>query len=158
MNINADMIGLIAVLAEVLFMVFYTKRGWKKGFAEQLSSLIALLAAAGALLMILKVYTGFKGGDLKGLASGIALLVVISVVYSVLRLFLLSVRLVSKLPVINLLDSVLGVGAGFVCGLLILYIVESLSPFFLGVEMELVTKGVPAAASLVEVLIRNHMS
>ena len=84
MSVNADMIGLIAVIAELLFIVFYTKRGWKKGFAKQLSSLIALLAASGSLLMILKVYTGYKGGDVKGIASGIALLVVISVIYSLL--------------------------------------------------------------------------
>lgn len=158
MSVKADMIGLAAAIAEFLFMVFYTKRGWKKGFTKQLSSLIALLAAAGALLMILKVYTGLMGGDIKGMASGIALLVVISVVYSLLRLFLFPARVASKLPVISLLDSVLGVGAGFAGGLLILYIVESLSPFFLGVEMELVTKGVPAAASLVENLILKHLS
>lgn len=158
MTLNADMIGLAALLAELLFMVLYTKRGWKVGFARQLSSLIALLAASGSLLMILKVYTGFKEGDVKNLASGIALFVVIAVVYSVLRLFLLSIRLASKLPVINLVDSALGVAAGFVGGLLILYIVESLSPYFLGVEMELVTKGVPAAAGLVESLLQTHMS
>lgn len=158
MSLNADMIGLVAVAAELLFIVLYTKRGWKVGFARQLSSLIALLAASGSLLMILKVYSGLKEGDVKGLASGIALFVVIAVVYSVLRLFLFSIRLASKLPVINLVDSALGVAAGFVCGLLILYIVESLSPFFLGVEMELVTKGVPAAAGLVESLIQTHMS
>lgn len=158
MSLNADMIGLAAVAAELLFIVLYTKRGWKVGFARQLSSLIALLAASGSLLMILKVYSGLKDGDVKGLASGIALFVVIAVVYSVLRLFLFSIRLASKLPVINLVDSALGVAAGFVCGLLILYIVESLSPFFLGVEMELVTKGVPAAAGLVESLIQTHMS
>ena len=158
MALNADMIGLAALLAELLFMVLYTKRVWKVGFARQLSSLIALLAASGSLLMILKVYTGFKEGDVKNLASGIALFVVIAVVYSVLRLFLLSIRLASKLPVINLVDSALGVAAGFVGGLLILYIVESLSPYFLGVEMELVTKGVPAAAGLVESLLQTHMS
>ncbi|MBR7044227.1 MAG: hypothetical protein IKI23_01005 [Lachnospiraceae bacterium] len=158
MSLNADMIGLAAALAELLFIVLYTKRGWKVGFAKQLSSLIALLAASGSLLMILKVYTGFREGDVKGLASGIALFVVIAVVYSILRLFLFSIRLASKLPVISLVDSALGVAAGFACGLLILYIVESLSPFFLGVEMELVTKGVPAAAGLVGSLIQNHMS
>jgi hypothetical protein len=158
MSVNADMIGLIAVIAELLFIVFYTKRGWKKGFAKQLSSLIALLAASGSLLMILKVYTGYKGGDVKGIASGIALLVVISVIYSLLRLFLLSIRLVSKLPVISLADSVLGMAAGFFCGLMILYIVETMSPFFLDVEMELVTKGVPAAASLVDSLLRGRLS
>ena len=157
MSLNADMIGLAAVAAELLFIVLYTKRGWKVGFARQLSSLIALLAASGSLLMILKVYSGLKEGDVKGLASGIALFVVIAVVYSVLRLFLFSIRLASKLPVINLVDSALGVAAGFVCGLLILYIVESLSPFFLGVEMELVTKGVPAAAGLVESLIQTDI-
>lgn len=158
MSMNADMIGLIAAVAELFFIVLYTKSGWKRGFAKQLSSLIALLAATGALLMILKVYTGFKDGDVKGLASGIAILVVISVVYSLLRLFLISISLVSKLPVISLLDSVLGVAAAFVCGLMILYIAESLSPFFLGVEMELVTKGVPAAASLVGSLIRGRVT
>lgn len=152
MSVNSDLVGLLAAGAELLFIIVYTKKGQVQGFVKEVSSLIAMLAAALSLAGILRIYTGLHSGNVLGTASGLALVVVIALVYSVLRLFLVSAGLISKLPVIHTLDGILGLAAGFVESLLILYIVESLAPFFFGIRLELITKGLPAAAGLIRML------
>ncbi len=152
MSMNPDLIGLLASIGELLFIVLYAKKGQKQGFVKELGSLLAMLAAALSLAGILRVYTGFHAGSIAGTASGIALVAVVAFVYSILRLFLISAGLISKLPVIHLLDSILGLAAGLVESLLILYIAETLLPFFFGIHLELITKGLPAAAGLLRIL------
>ena len=152
MSVNSDLVGLLAAGAELLLIIVYTKKGQVQGFVKEVSSLIAMLAAALSLAGILRIYTGLHSGNVLGTASGLALVVVIALVYSVLRLFLVSAGLISKLPVIHTLDGILGLAAGFVESLLILYIVESLAPFFFGIRLELITKGLPAAAGLIRML------
>lgn len=105
-NFTLIVVGIIAL--------FELIKGFRRGMVKEIAGFIALVITlfVGALLIML--ISSFQDGETKNTIIAAILLVAIGLVYGIVNLILKSVKALSKLPVINVADSLLGfvLGAG----------------------------------------------
>ena len=80
----------------------------KKGFAKELCGLIAIILSSVAILLIAFAGDKYFSGEVFKLVIAMVLLAVLGILYKVIDLFLVSLKLISKLPIVRLLDKILG--------------------------------------------------
>jgi len=113
----------VTLLAVVVLMVWMIIRGFKKGMAKELSGLVALFAAFVVLALAIMLVSSFNEGEMTNTLYSVILLVLFGIAYGIVKFILRSAKVVSKLPIINFFDSVLGIGVGLVKAILIIWIV-----------------------------------
>ena len=115
LNITLIVAGIIA-LFEVI-------KGFKRGMVKEISGFIALVITlfVGALLIML--ISSYQDGETKNTIIAAILLVMIGLVYGIVNFVLKSVKALSKLPVINVADSMLGLVLGACKTVAIIWIV-----------------------------------
>lgn len=116
MNLN------VTLLAVVILMVWMMIRGFKKGMAKELSGLVALFAAFVVLALGIMLVASFSQGEMTNTLYSVILLVLFGLAYGIVKFILRSAKVVSKLPIINFFDSVLGIGVGLCKAILIIWI------------------------------------
>ena len=116
-NINLTLLGVI--LLTLLLLI----QGFKKGMAKEVSGLVALIAGLFVLAVGLMIYTSFLAGRIVHTVFAVILLIVFGIVYGIVRLVLRSAKAVSRLPILNFLDSVMGSVVGVGESLIMVWIV-----------------------------------
>ncbi|MBR5578637.1 MAG: CvpA family protein [Lachnospiraceae bacterium] len=122
-------ITLIVVLLIILLMAV---RGYKKGMTKEIIGMISLAVTLFVISLIIVLYVSFRAEETKNIVFTIIILLLVAIVYSVVKIFLKSAKLLSKLPVIKIIDRFLGIFIGAAEGLLLvwlLYILNSASIF-----------------------------
>lgn len=84
----------------------------KRGFVKELCSLIATVVASLAILLIALAVQKYFAEDRIIMAVTIILLFLLCIIYKIIDTFLVALKLISKLPVVKILDKVLGVVIG----------------------------------------------
>lgn len=108
----------------IAVLVAMMTHGFHSGFAHEISGLVSLIASIFVILLIAGVIQGLRSGKASNLAVGIILLVVFGAIYRIIHIFISSVNFIARLPLINWLDSALGLVAGLLEGFAILYVLE----------------------------------
>lgn len=122
---------LIIILIVFCYMMV---RGWKIGMTRQVSGLAALGAALAVLALGIMLVTSFENGEVVNTVYSVAFLVVFGLVYGIVKFLLRSVKMVVKLPLLHFCDKLLGIAAGAIQCLLLVWI------FFLFFEHGLLGK------------------
>lgn len=112
-------ITLIIVLLIILIMM---RRGYKRGVTKEIIGLISLSVTLFVISLIIMLYVSFLAEEVKNTIFTIIVLLLVAVVYWVVKVFLKSVKLLSKLPVIKIIDRFFGLFAGGLEGLLIVWL------------------------------------
>lgn len=112
----------ITLLAAIILIVWLMIRGFKKGFAKELSGLVVLFAAFVVLALAIMLVSSFKQGEMTNTVYSVILLVVFGLVYGIVKFILRSAKAVSLLPIIKFFDSVLGIGVGLCKAILVIWI------------------------------------
>ena len=112
-------ITLLAVIVLALWMMI---RGYKKGMAKELSGLAALFAGFVVLALAIMLVSSFAEGEMTNTLYSVILLVLFGIAYGIVKFILRSAKVVSKLPIINFFDSVLGIGVGLCKAVLVIWI------------------------------------
>ena len=102
-RINAPFIVAVAVF--IIIMARSLKRGFVKELFEFIS---AILASVAVLIIAFAVREAFDKDKIKFILA-IVLIVLLGVIYKILGLFFTSLKLIAKLPVVNVLDRLAGV-------------------------------------------------
>ena len=110
---------LIIVLIVMLYMV---AAGYQKGLTKQISGMVALTAAFVMLALVIMLVSSFQNREVTNTVYSVILLAVFGMVYGIVKFLLRSIKLMTNLPVLHLLDHVLGIAAGLVKGILIIWI------------------------------------
>jgi len=107
--------------------------GYKRGFARAVSNFIAAIATMFMLGIFLRIYYTYSKGQTIDLIIAIVLLVVFGAIYGILRILVKSVKAISNLPIIAVVDRLLGMvlGAALIVAIFHL-IVKASSMGFLG--------------------------
>ena len=116
MDFNVTLLGVIVLSLGMMI------RGYKKGIAKELSGLVALFAAFVVLALAIMLVSSFTQGEVTNTIYTVILLVVFGLVYGMIKFVLRSAKVVSKLPIINFFDSVLGIGVGLCKAVLVIWI------------------------------------
>lgn len=121
MNIN---ITLIVVAGVILMMMI---RGYKKGMTKEISGLISLAVTLFVVSLIIMLYTSFHAEEGKNITVSFILLVLTAIIYTIVKIFLKSAKLLSKLPVIKIVDRFLGIFVGALEGLVLVWMIYVLN-------------------------------
>lgn len=119
MNITLCIVVLIIIIKAII--------GYQKGMVREVADCIALIVTLFVIAILLMIYINVRSGEVVGTIGTVILLVTIGMVYGIIRLFINSAKMISKLPFVNVIDSVLGVIVGAMGGVLIVWIMAIMS-------------------------------
>lgn len=117
----------ITLIGFIILMLAMVSRGFKKGMVKEITGLISLAVTLFVVSLIIMLYTSFHAEETENMIVTVIILVVVSLIYSLVKIFLKSAKLLSKLPVIKLLDRFLGLFVGAAKGMIILWIIYILN-------------------------------
>jgi len=123
MEINVTFIAAMIVAICGIYL------GAKKGLAKSIAGFIAFVATILMLGIFLRIYNTYTKGRMMDMVVAIVALVVLGVVYGVLKLIVKSVKAIAKLPVIAVVDKLVGAILGLVVVIGIYHIVVIMSTF-----------------------------
>ncbi|WP_342758056.1 CvpA family protein [Kineothrix sedimenti] len=102
----------LLVIIFIAFALWRALRGFKNGFAKEVNSLVSLFMALVVLSMALLLFASVMEKNTKTIIISVVLLVAVSMVYRLIGVLMKSLETIAKLPVINLINKLLGIGAG----------------------------------------------
>ncbi|MBR3606264.1 MAG: CvpA family protein [Lachnospiraceae bacterium] len=117
----------VTLIGFIILMLVMVSRGFKKGMVKEITGLISLAVTLFVVSLIIMLYTSFHAEETENMLVTVIILVVVSLIYSLVKIFLKSAKLLSKLPVIKLLDRFLGLFVGAAKGMIILWIIYILN-------------------------------
>lgn len=99
-------------LVVLLYLVIMIVVSYKRGFAKEFCSLVAMIVASIAVLLIAFAIRAYFDQERLIFVITLILLFLLFVLYKIVDLALTSLKIVSKLPIIRLIDKPLGIIAG----------------------------------------------
>lgn len=114
---------LFIIIGMIVLMRGMTK-GFRRGFAEEFDVWISMVAAILCLMLVSGIVDSYRKESLTDVMGGIVMLVVFGVAYKLFHMLFGSIRLIAKLPLIRIVDKVLGLLMGLVTGFTTLYVAE----------------------------------
>ena len=121
-------LNLVLIIAAVI-LVYMVMRGYEKGMVRSLISLISLLVTCLVLFLLCNAIGSYFNGRFFNLILTILLIAAISVVHHLLNVVFFSAKMISKLPIVHSLDKLLGVVAGILETVLIVWTIYSFNIF-----------------------------
>ncbi len=121
-------LNLMLIIAAVI-LVYMVMRGYEKGMVRSLISLISLLVTCVVLFLLCNAIGSYISGRFFNLILTILLIAAISVVHHLLNVVFFSAKMISKLPIVHSLDKLLGVVAGILETVLIVWTIYSFNVF-----------------------------
>ncbi len=92
--------------------LFRAWRGARKGFVEEVNTLISLLAALFVMALILMIVVTFREKDYKNGVIAVLLLIMTGILLHLLSIVRKALRAIVDLPLIRWADHLLGLAAG----------------------------------------------
>lgn len=117
----------ITLIIVILIISCMTIRGYKKGITKEIAGLISLAVTLFVISIVITIYMSLRLDEMKNTVVGIVFLIIIAFVYSFVRIFLKSAKVLSKLPLINVIDKFMGIFIGAAKGLLIVWLIYILN-------------------------------
>lgn len=105
--------------------------GWKKGLAREIRGLFSLVIALFLIAVGILLYTSWQAGDRKNIILSAVVILIVAVLYRILRFIMKSLEAIAELPIINILNSLLGAAAGIgevLVALWIVYLILTVFP------------------------------
>ena len=112
----------MTLIVVVLLAVYLMCKGYQKGFTKQISDIVALGAAFFVLALLYMLFSSFQAGETVNVVYSIMFLVIFGLIHGIIKFFLNSAKAISRLPIVNFLDKVLGIAAGVLKSLLIVWL------------------------------------
>ena len=104
--VTLGIIGLIFIWRMVV--------GFKKGMVQELLSLVAGVVASICMLLILGAVGSYFENDIGRVVKIMVVLLSVCIVYRLVNTLFVSLKLISKLPIVKSVDKLLGIVVGFV--------------------------------------------
>ena len=121
----------LILFLSIVFLAYGAFRGYKNGFVKEVEGLVAIVFSVVCLVLVSGLTRGAIGENISSKALAIALLIVIGALYSLCRIIFSSLKLFAGLPVIRILDQLLGLFAGGAKVFMLLYVVDHIAKIWL---------------------------
>lgn len=109
----------ITFLVAVVIAVMGITMGAQKGFAKGVVNFVALAVTLVMFGIFIRIYYAYTSNNTTGLVIAVATLVVLGLVYGVIKIVLKSFQSLSELPVVAILDKLLGAAIGLLAVVLL---------------------------------------
>ena len=120
----------ILIVIGALVWGYCIKKGSEIGLVQSLNTVLTLICAAACYNLAAGLAANYTSGDVSGALTGTLLLVVVVCAFGLFHLLFSSLHIFSRLPVIRVVDNILGVFGGFIEGAVILYLADALLRYF----------------------------
>ena len=120
----------ILIVIGVLVWGYCIKKGSENGLVQSLNTVLTLICAAACYNLAAGLAANFSDGDVSGTLTGTLLLVVVVCAFGLFHLLFSSIHIFSRLPVIRVVDNILGFFGGFIEGAVSLYLADALLRYF----------------------------
>lgn len=120
----------ILIIIGILVWAYCIKKGTERGLIQELNAVLTLICAAVVYNLAAGLAANYTSGNVSSALIGLLLLVVVVSAYGIFHLLFSSIHLFSRLPVVRVLDNILGVFGGFLEGAVILYLADTLLRYF----------------------------
>lgn len=124
MSINLFLIVMIIVLGCKI------ASGHKRGMVREVISFLSLIVECIVVVLLGNGIHSYLEGEFLGVAAAVLLLAVLGIVHHLAGLVLFPAKMVSKLPIVHWLDKLLGVVAGILETVVILWTIYTLIMLF----------------------------
>ena len=114
MNITLIVAGVITLLLCIIC--------FREGMTKVLGGLIAWIVAILVITLIVIIYLGFKSENIKLSVVTIIALILVGFIYGIIHFVVKSIRMIAKLPVLHLLDQLLGLAVGVAEGIILVWV------------------------------------
>ena len=114
----------------VLVWGYCIKKGSENGLVQSLNTVLTLVCAAACYNLAAGLAANYSTGDISSALTGVLLMVVVVCAFGLFHLLFSSLHIFSRLPVIRIVDNILGVFGGFIEGAVILYLADSILRYF----------------------------
>ncbi len=104
----------VALIAIALIFIWRIVVGFKKGMVQEVVSLVALAIGVVCAVLLLSAVSSYVDKEIGQLIKTILIIGVVCLAYKLIHVFLVSIGLVAKLPVVKGFDKLLGAAIGFV--------------------------------------------
>lgn len=108
-------------------MIIKMADGYKKGMVREIISLVSLIVVSAVVVLLAAGITSYTKGEMVNVIIAFAMLAVISIVHHLLGLVFFSAKVIAKLPVVHWLDKLLGIAAGILETVLLLWTLYTFS-------------------------------
>ena len=123
----------ILIIIGVIVWAYCIKKGSERGLIQELNTVLTLICAATIYRLAAGLAANYSKGNVSSALVGILLLVVVASAFGIFHLIFSSIHIFSRLPVIRILDNILGVIGGFIEGAVVLYLADTLLRYFVAV-------------------------
>ena len=120
----------ILIIIGIFVWAYCIKKGSERGLIQELNSVLTLICAAIFYNLASGLADNYTSGNVSSALIGLLLLVVVLSAYAIFHMLFSSIHLFSRLPVVRVVDNVLGVFGGFLEGAVVLYLADALLRYF----------------------------
>lgn len=113
----------VLLIILVLLAVWRGWRGMKAGLVDEVGKLLSLLISLFIISLGILLYTSVKENDTKNIVLSIIMIIITGLAARVVNLLIKSLSTIAHLPVINFVNSILGIGIGIAEAVVFLWIV-----------------------------------
>ncbi len=111
---------LVIILA--IIVVWRICRGFKNGFAKELNHLVSVFMALIVLSLTILLIASIMGKNTKTIIISAVLLIAVSFLYRLVSVLMKSIETIANLPIINIANKLLGMFAGALEVLVVIWI------------------------------------
>ena len=127
---TVNIIFFVVIAVYIGVFVYCIRRGLSKGAVQEIRIMLTTICAALTFELAASIVKSRATGDISSMFVGILLLVVVAAAYSIFYMLFGVVRVFSRLPVIRVVDNVLGILFGAITAAVTLYLVDALLRYF----------------------------
>lgn len=134
-------------------------KGFKNGFAREVNSLVSVFMALVVLSVTLLLFASLMEKNTKTTIISIVLLVVVSMLYRLVGVLMKSFETIAKLPLISIINKLLGMAAGVLEVLVLFWIMYVIiGSFPTGQFGEKIMEWTTQSTILVNIYNKNHIA
>ncbi len=113
----------ILVIITLIVLLWKIAEGYKRGMVKEIISFVSLIVLFIVAALIVSGMQSYMEKQFAGVVIAVLLLCVVGIAHHLLGVVFFSAKLISKLPVIHWVDKLLGMAAGALETVLILWMV-----------------------------------
>lgn len=113
MGMNAEIMKMnLLVVIFIVLMIWRAYRGFKSGFAKEISGVVSLFMALVVLSVVFLLVAGIWEKNIRTTVASVVMLLIVSFLCWLLNMVMKSIETLAKLPLISLVNRLLGIVAG----------------------------------------------
>lgn len=117
----------LTLIIVLVILILAGRHGYKKGFTKELTNLISWVVTLFVMSLVIMLYTSLISNETKNSIYTVIVLLAVAIIYGVVKIFLKSVKILAKLPVIKFLDQTLGFLVGLAEGFVLIWLLYVLN-------------------------------